>query len=90
MSTLNTHRSSHRRGSTKKGVLRYFAKFKGKHLCPRPAALSKKTPWHRCFSCEFCETFKNIFFYRTPPDVLLLTLLIPYPGLLETLEKMGW
>ena len=27
----------------------------------------KKSLWHRCFSCEFCEIFRNIFSYRTPP-----------------------
>ena len=31
-----------------------------------PATLSKKRLWHRCFSCEFCEIFKNTFSYRTP------------------------
>ena len=29
--------------------------------------LSKKRLWQRCFSCEFCEIFKNNFFYRTSP-----------------------
>ena len=46
----------------KKGALRNFAKFTGKHLCqslffnkvagpraPRPATLLKKILWHRCF-----------------------------------------
>ena len=31
----------------------------------RPATLLKKRlwpVWHRCFSCEFCEIFKNTFF----------------------------
>ena len=40
---------------------------------------SKKRPWHqacnfieketlaRVFYCEFCEIFKDSFFYRTPP-----------------------
>ena len=31
--TLTSYRSSHRRCSVKKGVLRNFAKFTGKHLC---------------------------------------------------------
>ena len=54
----------------KKGVLRNFAKFKGKHLCQRlffnkvaglrPATLLKKRLWHRYF-----HVFT--FFYRTPP-----------------------
>ena len=58
-------RSSHRRCSVKKGVLRNFAKFTGKHLCLRPATLLKKSLAH-VFSCEFCEFFKKNYFYRTP------------------------
>ena len=55
----------------KKGVLRNFTKFTGKHLCQclRSATLLKKRLRHRCFpvglSCEFCEISKNTFFYRT-------------------------
>ena len=60
----------------KKGVLKNFAKFTGKHLCQsfffnkvvslRPVTLLKKVTLAQVFSCEFCEIFKNIFFYRTP------------------------
>ena len=60
----------------KKGVLRNFAKLTGKHLCLslffnkvtglRSATLLKKT-LAQVFSREFCEIFKNTFFYRTPP-----------------------
>ena len=63
-------RSSHRRCSVKKGVLRNFAKFTGKHLCQtlffnniaglRPAALLEKRLWHRCFAVNFAK------FLRTP------------------------
>ena len=52
-------RSSHRRGSFKKGVLRNFAKFTGKYQWQslffnkvaglRPATLLKKRLLHRCF-----------------------------------------
>ena len=59
-----TCRSSHRRCSVKKGVLRNFAKFTGKHLCLRlffnkvaglrPATL-KKSLWHRCFPVNFAK-----------------------------------
>ena len=64
--------------SCKKGVFQNFAKFAGKHLCQslffnRVAVL--------VFSYEFCEIFKNTFFYRTPPvaasvryDLLLIKL----------------
>ena len=52
-----------------KSGLRNFVKFTVKHLCQslhfnkvaglRPATLSRKRPWHRFFSCEFCEISKN-------------------------------
>ena len=58
----------------KKGVLKNFTKFTGKNLYQRPflkklqapATLLKKESLAQVFSCEFCETFKNTFFYRTP------------------------
>ena len=56
----------------KKSVLRNFTKFTGKHLCEglffnkvaslRPATLLKKKTLVQMFTCEFCETSKNIFF----------------------------
>ena len=49
----------------KKGVLRNFTKFTGKHLCQslffnkvealRTAALLQKRPWHRCFLANFAK-----------------------------------
>ena len=48
----------------KKGVLRNFAKFTGKHLCQ--SLFFKKETLAQVFSCEFCGIFKNTFFYRTP------------------------
>ena len=59
----------------KKGVLRNFAKFAGKHLYQRlfsnkVASLAckfvKKEPLAQVFSCQFCEISQNNFFYRTP------------------------
>ena len=32
----------------------------------RPTNVLKEAPT-QVFSCEFCENFKNTFFYRTPP-----------------------
>ena len=59
-----------RPGVLKKGVLRNFTKFTGKHLCQslffnkvaglRPATLLKKRLWHRCFPMNFAK------FLRTP------------------------
>ena len=69
------YRSSHKGCSVRKGVLRNFAKFTGKHLCHnlflnkvwglRPATLLKERLTH-LFSCEFCRIFKNCFSYKTP------------------------
>ena len=60
----------------KKGVLRNFVKFTGKHLCqsllfnkvagPRPATLLKKETLAQVLSYGFYEISKNTFFYRTP------------------------
>ena len=59
-----------------KGALKNFAKFTGKHLCqsplfnkvagPQACNFTKKETLEQVFSCEFCEIFKNTFFYRTP------------------------
>ena len=50
----------------KKGVLRNFAKFTGKHL-PQACEFIKKESLAQVFFCEICEIYKNTFFYRTPP-----------------------
>ena len=44
------------RFSVKKGVLKNFSKFLGKHLCRSLFLILK------IFSCEFCEIFKNSYF----------------------------
>ena len=64
------YRSSRPEVFYKKGVLRNFAKFVGKHLCQslffnkvaglRPATLLKKKLWHRCLPVNFEK------FLRTP------------------------
>ena len=69
-----TFRSSCPEAFCKKGVLRNFAKFTGKHLChsffcrkvAKVATLFKKETMAQVFSCEFCEISKNTFSYRTP------------------------
>ena len=43
----------------KKGVLRDFTKFTGKHLCQRLFFIKSLA---QVFSCEFCEISKNTFF----------------------------
>ena len=62
-------RSSQRMCCVRKGVLRNFTKFTGKHLCSslffnkvaglslQPATLLKKRLWHRCFPVYFANFF---------------------------------
>ena len=61
-------RSSHRRRSIKKGVLKHFAKIPG-NTCARVSFffLIKKETLAQVFSCEFYEILKNRF-YKTPPS----------------------
>ena len=64
------YRSSRPEMLCKKGVLRNFPKFTGKHLCQslflnkvpglKPSTLLKKRLWHRCFPVNFAK------FLRTP------------------------
>ena len=56
----------------KKGVLRNFTKFTGKHLCQsllfnkvtglRLATLLKKRLWHRCFPVNIVEFLRTTFY----------------------------
>ena len=68
-------RSSHWNSSVKKGVLRKFSNFTGKHLCWSLFLIevflqisqisqenTKKEIPAEMFSCEFCEISHNIFF----------------------------
>ena len=67
---MNRSRSSRPEMFCKKGVLRNFGKFAGKHLCQSfffnklaglsPATLLKKRPWHNCCPMNFPK------FLRTP------------------------
>ena len=60
----------------KKGVLKNFTKFTGKHMClgrvsflitrPEVCNFNKKETLTQVFSYEFYEIFKNTYFYRTP------------------------
>ena len=55
----------------KKGVLRNFSKFTGKHLCQslffnkvaglRPATLLKRRLWHRCFPKNYVKFLRKPF-----------------------------
>ena len=63
-------RSSHQRYFVRKGLLKNFAKFTGKHLCQSlflimfqapPETLLKKRLWHRCFPVNFAKFLKASF-----------------------------
>ena len=64
-------RSSRPEVFCEKDVFKKFAKFTGKYLCQNlffitlQASVLKKETLAQVFSCEFCEIFKNIIFYRT-------------------------
>ena len=65
----------------KKGVLRNFTKFTGKHLCQsfffnkvaglRPATLLMKRLWHRCFPVNFVKVIRTSFLQNTSGRLLL-------------------
>ena len=65
-------RSSRPKVFCKKGAIRNFTKFSGKHLCQglifnevaglRLATLSKMRFWHRCFPVNFVEFLRTLFF----------------------------
>ena len=64
MSGINfNYRSSHPEMFYKKGVLKNFTNFN----CARVSGFRCATllTLSQVFSCEFCEIFKNTFFYRT-------------------------
>ena len=65
----------------KKGLVRNFAKFTGKHLCQRlffnkvtglrPVTLLKKSLWHRCFPVNFTKFLRTAFLQNTSRRLLL-------------------
>ena len=70
----------------KKGVLKNFTKFTGKHLCQsfffnkvagRPAALLKKRPWHRCFPVNCVKILRTSFLIEKPWWLLLKIFVFP-------------
>ena len=76
-SQLLTVRSSRPEVFCKKGALTNFTKLTGKQLCQslffhevegltQVCNFVKKETLAQLFSCKFCESIKNTFFYRTP------------------------
>ena len=81
--SLTSHyRSSHQRCSVKKGVLRNFTNFTGRHLCQclffnkavvlRPATLLKKRLFPRYFSVTFPKPLRAPFLQNTSGRLHLL------------------
>ena len=61
----NFTRGNHRKCSMKKGVLKNYAIFTGKHPCQSfflSCNFIKNETLIQRYSCEFCEIFKNTFF----------------------------
>ena len=56
-----------RRCSVKKGVLKNFTKFPGKHLYQSLFFNKVEETLSQVFSCQICEISKNTNFYRTYP-----------------------
>ena len=73
---LANDRSIRQEVSCKRGVLKNFAKFTGKHMCRscflnktagfRPAILLQKSFRNRCFPLNFVRFLRSPIFYRTP------------------------
>ena len=83
----------------KKGVLRNFAKFTGKHLYQSlfltklqtrvtSCNLIKKKTLVQVFYSEFCELSKNTFFYKTPPVAAFDTCVIGSYG--DIIFRLWW
>ena len=72
------YRSSHRRCSVRKSVLRNFAKVTGIYLCQelyfnkvRHAALLKQRLQHRCFPLNFAKFLRTPFLHNTSGRLFL-------------------
>ena len=83
--------SSHRRWSVKKGVLKNFAKFTGKHLCQslffKNLQASGLHLWDRCFPVNFAK-FLRLPFWKNSPRWLFLKVVTP--GFDELITTNVW
>ena len=86
-------RSSNPEVFYKKGALKNFAKFTGKHTCVvvfffHKIADLQLLKWrlrHRCFRLNFCKIFRNNLFYRTPLIITSLFCNLPGSSLQQTI-----
>ena len=84
----------------KKGILRNFTKFSGKHLCQslffnkiaglRPATLLKKRPCHRFFLVNFAKFLITSFFIEHMWWLLLEWVSIWFSDVLGDIERDQW
>ena len=70
------YRSSHRRCSVKKGVIKNFTKFTGKHLCQSlffniGVSFLNRRLWHRYFPVDFVKFLRAPFSQNTSGQLLL-------------------
>ena len=80
-SSYSKARSSHKRCHIRKGVLRNFVKFTGKHLCRSlflnkvaglsPATLIKRDSGHRCFPVNLTKFLRTTLLQNTSGRLLL-------------------
>ena len=88
-------RSNHRSRSIRKGVLRNFTKFTGKHLYQslffnkvaglRPETLLQKRLWHRCFPVNFAKLLRTPFLQNTSGRLLLIFLFMQHCNKIKTI-----
>ena len=74
VATMNRHltfRSSHRRCSVRKVVLRNFAKFTRKDLCQSLFFNKAKRLWHSCFPVNFTKFLRTSILQNTSGRLLL-------------------
>ena len=67
---MKHHRSNHWRCSIKKGIVKNFIKFTGKHPC-QISFLLKKDTLAQLFSCELCEFLRLLSLQNTSGRLLL-------------------
>ena len=80
---------SHWRSSIKKGALKYFPKFKGKHLC-QSLFFNKLQTLTQVFSCEFCKNFRKTFLQNTSQRLFLNRFSISYISLLNGIFTLSY
>ena len=72
---------------SRKGILRNFAKFTGKHLYQRLRLFFNKVAglglWHRCFPVNFAKFPRTLFFTEHPRWLLLSGIMKVYISLIN-------